>query len=218
MEAAAEILFGDERAIIKVDCAEFQHSHEISKLIGSPPGYLKHRERHPLTTQEALARNHRGELKLSFLLFDEIEKASDVLWQLLLLDKLGVFHPLRRERLQEVLQIELRKVQSRVSNALGRPFLFRMAEEARQFLLDAGTDQRYGARHLKRAIESFLISPLATLLATNQLRLGDLLIIDRQPQEQCLAFSKHAEHHVSYPCLPQMDSKCMRRMNAEIQG
>ena len=89
VEAAAEILFGDERAIIKVDCAEFQHSHEISKLIGSPPGYLKHRERHPLTTQEALARNHRGELKLSFLLFDEIEKASDALWQLLLgvLDK-----------------------------------------------------------------------------------------------------------------------------------
>src|ERR1700757_2701788 len=89
VEAAAEILFGDEGAIIKVDCAEFQHSHEISKLIGSPPGYLGHRETHPLITQEALAKNHRGELKLSFLLFDEIEKASDALWQLLLgiLDK-----------------------------------------------------------------------------------------------------------------------------------
>ena len=91
-------------------------------------------------------------------------------------------------------------------------------DEARQFLLDAGTDQRYGARHLKRAIECFLISPLATLLATNQLRPGDLLIIDHQPQEECLTFSKHAEHHVSHPCLPQMDSKCMRRMNPEIQG
>src|SRR5499427_3991654 len=89
VEAAAEILFGDSRAVIKVDCAEFQHSHEIAKLIGSPPGYLGHRETHPLITQEALAASHGAELKLSFLLFDEIEKASDALWQLLLgmLDK-----------------------------------------------------------------------------------------------------------------------------------
>src|SRR3974377_2172874 len=257
VEAAAEILFGSPRAVIKIDCAEFQHSHEIAKLIGSPPGYLGHRETHPLITQEALAASHRGQLKLRFLLLDEIEKASDALWQLLLgvldkatltlgdnrrvdlsktiifmtsklgavqitelmtgsmgfvrpskeqanrldermeraatdaarrkfspefvnrLDKLVVFQPLRREQLQEVLQIELRKVQSRVSNAVGRPFLFRITEEARQFLLDKGTDQRYGARHLKRAIERFLIYPLATLLATNQLRPGHLLIIDR---------------------------------------
>ena len=89
VEAAAEILFGDSRAVIKVDCAEFQHSHEIAKLIGSPPGYLGHRETHPLITQEALDASHRQHLKLSFLLFDEIEKASDALWQLLLgmLDK-----------------------------------------------------------------------------------------------------------------------------------
>src|SRR5262249_53722640 len=89
VEAAAEILFGDSRTVLKVDCAEFQHSHEIAKLIGSPPGYLGHRETHPLITQEALTASHRDELKLSFLLFDEIEKASDALWQLLLgmLDK-----------------------------------------------------------------------------------------------------------------------------------
>src|SRR5882672_1439808 len=89
IEAAAEILFGDSHAVIKIDCGEFQHSHEISKLIGSPPGYLGHRETHPLITQEALAASHTEKLKLSFLLFDEIEKASDALWQLLLgmLDK-----------------------------------------------------------------------------------------------------------------------------------
>src|SRR5882762_1945965 len=89
VEASAEILFGSPRAFIKIDCAEFQHSHEIAKLIGSPPGYLGHRETHPLITQEALAANHTDKLKLSFLLFDEIEKASDALWQLLLgmLDK-----------------------------------------------------------------------------------------------------------------------------------
>src|SRR6202165_1111697 len=84
VEAAAEILFGDSRAVIKVDCAEFQHSHEIAKLIGSPPGYLGHRETHPVITQEALAASHMDKLKLSFLLFDEIEKANDALWQLLL--------------------------------------------------------------------------------------------------------------------------------------
>jgi len=51
IEAMAESLFGDPRACIKIDCAEFQHSHEIAKLIGSPPGYLGHRETHPLLTQ-----------------------------------------------------------------------------------------------------------------------------------------------------------------------
>jgi ATP-dependent Clp protease ATP-binding subunit ClpB len=276
VEAAAEILFGDARAIIKVDCAEFQHSHEISKLIGSPPGYLGHRETHPLITQEALAKNHQGDLKLSFLLFDEIEKASDALWQLLLgildkgtltlgdnrrvdlsqtiifmtsnlgavqmteimtggmgfarpsdtitsqvdeklertaveaarrkfspefinrLDKLVVFRPLRREQLEEVLQIELRKVQSRVSHATKRPFLFRISENARQFLLDEGTDQRYGARHLNRTIERFLIHPLARLLATDQLRSGDRLFIDLHPAKNCLAFARDTEHYVPY--------------------
>src|SRR5271165_6933701 len=89
VEATAEVLFGDPRAIIKVDSAEFQHSHEIAKLIGSPPGYLGHRETHPLFTQEALNQWHTENLKLSIVLFDEIEKASDALWQLLLgiLDK-----------------------------------------------------------------------------------------------------------------------------------
>jgi ATP-dependent Clp protease ATP-binding subunit ClpB len=89
VEATAEVLFGTPRAMIKVDCAEFQHSHEIAKLIGSPPGYVGHRETHPLITQEALMQYHTETLKISFLLFDEIEKASDSLWQLLLgiLDK-----------------------------------------------------------------------------------------------------------------------------------
>src|SRR5512142_2394356 len=89
VESIAEALFGDARACIKIDCAEFQHSHEIAKLIGSPPGYLGHRETHPLLTQEALNQWFTEKLKLSILLFDEIEKASDSLWQLLLgiLDK-----------------------------------------------------------------------------------------------------------------------------------
>src|SRR4030088_2565378 len=256
VEAAAEILFGDSRAMIKVDCAEFQHSHEIAKLIGSPPGYLGHRETHPLITQEELAKSHTDKMKMSFLLFDEIEKASDALWQLLLgmldkatltlgdnrrvdlsqtvifltsnlgggeitdlmqggmgfvqpkdtpaaglnekvertateaarrkfspefmnrLDKVVVFHPLQREHLQEVLDIELGHVQQRVLDTANGQFLFRVTDAGREFLLKEGTDQRYGARHLKRAIERHVVYPLANLLATEQVHLGDLVCID----------------------------------------
>ena len=89
VEATAEALLGNSRAIIKIDCGEFQHSHEIAKLIGSPPGYLGHRETHPMLAQEVLNQYHTDSVKLSFVLFGEIEKASDALWNLLLgiLDK-----------------------------------------------------------------------------------------------------------------------------------
>src|SRR4249920_979791 len=89
VEAMAESLLGDSRAVVKIDCAEFQHSHEIAKLIGSPPGYLGHRETHAILSQEVLNQYHTDKMKLSFVLFDEIEKASDSLWNLLLgvLDK-----------------------------------------------------------------------------------------------------------------------------------
>ena len=272
VEAAAEILFSDPRAVIKVDCAEFQHSHEIAKLIGSPPGYLGHRETHPLITQEALAANHTDKLKLSFLLFDEIEKASDALWQLLLgmldkatltlgdnrrvdlsqtvifmtsnlgggeitelmeggmgfiqpkdkpvtgldekvertaveaarrkfspefmnrLDKVVVFHPLKREQLEEVLEIELGQVQQRVLETARGQFLFRVTSAAREFLLQEGTDQRYGARHLKRAIERNIVYPLANLLATEQIHVGDLICIDFDKQEIGLTFTREGEN------------------------
>jgi ATP-dependent Clp protease ATP-binding subunit ClpB len=272
VEAAAEILFGDARAVIKVDCAEFQHSHEIAKLIGSPPGYLGHRETHPLITQEALAASHTEKLKLSFLLFDEIEKASDALWQLLLgmldkatltlgdnrrvdlsqtvifltsnlgggeitelmqggmgfvqpkdkpaagldekvertaieaarrkfspefmnrLDKVVVFHPLRREQLEEVLEIELGQVQQRVLETAKGQFLFRVTAGGREFLLQEGTDQRYGARHLKRAIERHVVYPLANLLATEQVHLGDLVCIDWSKDNEGLSFVREGEN------------------------
>ncbi len=271
VEAAAEILFGDPRAVIKVDCAEFQHSHEIAKLIGSPPGYLGHRETHPLITQEALAQYHKEDLKLSFLLFDEIEKASDALWQLLLgildkatltlgdnrrvdlsqtmifltsnlgggeitelmtggmgfvqpkdkqedqldvkvertaqeaakkkfspefmnrLDKVVVFHPLRQEQLEQILEIELGMVQQRVLDTGRGQFLFRVTAGARRFLLQEGTDIKYGARHLKRAIEKFVVYPLANLLATEQIRFGDMLVVDWDGKAAHLSFQKEGE-------------------------
>ena len=272
VEATAEVLFGDPRAVIKVDCAEFQHSHEIAKLIGSPPGYLGHRETHPLITQEALAQYHTDKLKISFLLFDEIEKARDALWQLLLgildkatltlgdnrrvdlsqtmifmtsnlgggeitelmtgglgfapllrpetqvgldqkvertaseaakrkfapefmnrIDKVVVFHPLRSQQLEQILEIELGMVQQRVLETAKGRFLFRVTQPARDFLLREGTDLKYGARHLKRAIERNVVYPLASLLATNQVSLGDVVSIDWDGGENGLTFLKEAE-------------------------
>ena len=272
VEAAAEILFGNARAPIKVDCAEFQHSHEIAKLIGSPPGYLGHRETHPLITQEALAASQTDTLKLSFLLFDEIEKASDSLWQLLLgmldkatltlgdnrrvdlsqtvifltsnlggneiaelmaggygfiesgdnpvkdlnqkvkrtaveaarrkfspefmnrLDKIVVFHPLKREQLEEVLEIELAQLQHRILETAKVQFLFRVTDSGREFLIQHGTDQRYGARHLKRAIERHVVYPLANLLATQQVHLGDLICVDWTNDQDRLMFVREGKN------------------------
>ena len=89
VEAMAQSLLDDAKAVIKIDCAEFQHSHEIAKLIGSPPGYLGHRETQAVLSQETLNRYHTEKIKVSIVLFDEIEKASDAVWNLLLgiLDK-----------------------------------------------------------------------------------------------------------------------------------
>jgi ATP-dependent Clp protease ATP-binding subunit ClpB len=296
VEAAAEILFGDSRTVIKVDCAEFQHSHEIAKLIGSPPGYLGHRETHPLITQEALAASHRDHLKLSFLLFDEIEKASDALWQLLLgmldkatltlgdnrrvdlsqavifltsnlggsqiadlmhggmgfiqpkdkaatglhvkvertaveaarrkfspefmnrLDKVVVFHPLKRAELDGVLEIELRQIQKRVLDSTTRPFLFRITSEGREFLLQEGTDQRYGARHLKRAIERNVVCPLSRLLATGQVNQGDVLLIDRHRGDEGLVFLRDTQKRSSVPKIdfPVPDSGQLMTSEARV--
>ena len=272
VEAMAEALFGDARACIKIDCAEFQHSHEIAKLIGSPPGYLGHRETHPLLTQEALNQWHTETLKLSILLFDEIEKASDSLWQLLLgildkatltlgdnrrvdlsqciiimtsnlgagemsnmvdgglgfsrkalqvdaafddkinrtavdaarrkfspefmnrIDKSVVFRTLRSEHLQQILEIELGMVQQRILMASAvNQFVFSCTPKVKSFLLHEGTDPKYGARHLKRAIERHIVFQLANLVATGQIRLGDFIRIDMSP-EGTLMFVKEAEN------------------------
>jgi ATP-dependent Clp protease ATP-binding subunit ClpA len=271
VEAMAEALFGDARACIKIDCAEFQHSHEIAKLIGSPPGYLGHRETHPLLTQEALNQWHTDKLKLSILLFDEIEKASDALWQLLLgildkatltlgdnrrvdlsqciiimtsnlgagemsslvdggmgfaqkatqvdaalddkinrtaveaarrkftpefmnrIDKVVVFSTLRSEHLQQILEIELGMVQQRILTAsAANQFVFNCTPKVKNFLLHEGTDPKYGARHLKRAIERHIVFPLANLVATGQVKLGDFVRIDMTADGR-LTFVKEAE-------------------------
>ena len=283
VEAVAEALFGDAHALVKIDCAEFQHSHEIAKLIGSPPGYLGHRETHPLLTQEALNQWHTEKTKVSVLLFDEIEKASDSLWQLLLgildkgtltlgdnrrvdlsqclifmtsnlgssemnglvdggmgfnrkviaidsrveekmghiaveaarrkfspefmnrIDKIVVFRSLRHEHLEQILEMELGLVQQRIlKSAAALPFVFQCAQPVKEFLLAEGTDAKYGARHLKRAIERNLVFPLANLVATGQVRSGDLIKVDFNDAGQ-MRFVREAED--ALPVLPFMPEK-----------
>ena len=95
-----------------------------------------------------------------------------------------------------MLEIELSNVQRRVLDTATRPFLFRITEEGRAFLLQEGTDQRYGARHLKRAIERHVVYPIARSLATAQAHEGDVLVIDRHPADKSLAFLRNTEKPV----------------------
>jgi ATP-dependent Clp protease ATP-binding subunit ClpB len=278
VEALAECLMGDASAVIKVDCAEFQHSHEIAKLIGSPPGYLGHRETNPVFSQEALDRYHNHSFKMSIVLFDEIEKASDALWNLMLgildkatltlgdnskvdfsramifmttnvgaremtalmkprlgfagslenrvdstdidepvrtemsrsgieaarrkfvpefinrIDKLVVFKPLGTRELNRILEIELNSVRERVLKAEDRlHFVFAVTTPGKQFLLREGTNVEYGARHLKRAIERFVVQPLSRLIASGQIRYGDFVEIDCGPESPTLRFRRRDE-------------------------
>jgi ATP-dependent Clp protease ATP-binding subunit ClpB len=283
IEAAAEILFGNANAVVKVDCAEFQHSHEIAKLLGSPPGYIGHRETQAMLTQEAVNRHQTDTLKMTFLLFDEIEKASTALWQLLLgvldkgiltlgdnqrvdlsrtvlvmtsnlgseamsrwasggigftsrtdsasmlrtekrmdsialdaarrhfspefmnrLDKVIVFHILSPAQLLEILDIELVQVHHRIrSTQPEHDFMFQCTPAAKDVLIREGTDARYGARHLKRAIERYLVLPLTRLISTSQIRGGDIVTADVASGTDEFVFTKDESAAELPPAVPR---------------
>jgi ATP-dependent Clp protease ATP-binding subunit ClpB len=304
VEATAESLIGDVRSVIKIDCAEFQHSHEIAKLIGSPPGYLGHRETHPLLSQEVLNQYHTEKIKLSFVLFDEIEKASDALWNLLLgildkatltlgdnrrvdfsramifmtsnlgatemgsilrpnlgfaaselqrarqagkvdenltdkinragieaarrkftpefinrIDKTVVFRPLGEPELRKILSLELNILQQRIFNSIqGTPFVFSLTEAAKEYVLKEGTDMKYGARHLKRAIERSLVHPMSNLIATEQVRTGDLIRVDYDSKLGRMTFFKEAEDVPAYAMAQLVDNSISIPMGAAAAG
>ena len=273
VEAAAEVLFDDPNAVVKIDCAEFQHSHEIAKLVGSPPGYLGHRETSPLLSQENINRFQTEDVPLSLVLFDEIEKASDSLWQLLLgildkatltlgdnrrvdfsqviivmtsnlgareisglvdggmgftparrennlnkgegnideklhrtavqaasrnfspefmnrIDKVVVFHSLNERHLRQILELELRALQDRIMRSASTKFVLHCSDGAKKMLLREGVDYRYGARHLKRSIERWLVLPISNLVATGQVEFGDSVYVDLNDSGCNLVFSK----------------------------
>ncbi len=89
VEALAEVLHGNFRKMLKVDCGEFQMEHEVAKLVGAPPGYLGHRETQPMLTQQKINSMSTEASDISIILFDEIEKAAPSMTRILLgiLDK-----------------------------------------------------------------------------------------------------------------------------------
>jgi ATP-dependent Clp protease ATP-binding subunit ClpA len=129
------------------------------------------------------------------------------------LDKVVVFHPLRHEQLEQILEIELGMVQQRVLDMGRGQFLFRVAPAARRFLLQEGTDFKYGARHLKRAIEKHVVFPLANLLATEQIWFGDRIVIDWDEEGQCIAFHREGKGAV-IPAPPRRHLRTAAMRNA----
>jgi ATP-dependent Clp protease ATP-binding subunit ClpB len=110
------------------------------------------------------------------------------------IDKIVVFRMLREEHLEQILEIELGLVQQRILQATGNnQFVFSCTPQVKEFLLREGTDLKYGARHLKRAIERNIVFPLANLVATGQVKLGDFIRIDRDGAAGKLTFVKEAE-------------------------
>ena len=107
------------------------------------------------------------------------------------LDKIVVFHGLCPAQLCKILDIELARVHDRIQSLQPEAgFSFECTPEAKAFLVREGTDAKYGARHLKRAIEHHLVLPLARLLSTTQITAGDKVIVEFAPEKSELVFLK----------------------------
>ena len=252
--------------MLKIDCAEFSHSHEVARLIGSPPGYLGHQETNPYLLTANITKNQTPECPFTVILFDEIEKANDSLWQLLLgiLDKgrltLGtnkevdlsrcfifltsnigsrsvsdilapgmgfvresketdekihqriedavlwsakrtfapeflnrldhkiVFQRLTGQEMRQILDLELAKIENRLS-LRGDAIEFIYTDRAIDRFLAEGIDPELGARPMKRILEQYLVFPLARLYASEQLLGGERVCVDWPEDEEEVEFS-----------------------------
>ena len=107
------------------------------------------------------------------------------------LDKIVTFKPLGPDQLDQILEIELKMVEQRIFNASPqRSFHFELTGAAKELLLSQGTDVKYGARPLKRAIERLLVQPICSLIGTHQVRGGDCVQIDWERRLERLTFIK----------------------------
>jgi ATP-dependent Clp protease ATP-binding subunit ClpA len=105
------------------------------------------------------------------------------------LDKIVVFKPLGSDELRKIVDIELEMVQQRIQTAaVAKPFVMNVTASARVFLLVEGTDSRYGARHLKRAIERLVVQPLSNLMASGQIERGDSIRVSHRKGSSSLMF------------------------------
>ena len=247
-KALAEAVFGSEQAMIRVDMSEYMEKHSVSKLIGSPPGYVGYDEGGQLS--EKVRRN-----PYSVLLFDEIEKAHPDVFNILLqvlddghitdahgrkvdfkqtiiimtsnagaqaiiepkklgflsnndekqdyermksgvmeevrrlfkpeflnrIDEIMVFHPLNKTHIKKIVNIMLKTLEKRCKEQLD--IQLKITESVRDFLAEAGFDSKYGARPLRRAIQTKLEDPMANALLEGTIKRGDTVRIQLHQKE-----------------------------------
>lgn len=252
-EALCEGLYGKPDHMVKIDCAEFQFGHEIAKLIGSPPGYLGHRETPARLKTATLDALRTEKVPFAIILFDEIEKASDELWHLLLgildkgqitlgdnsttdfrktviimtsnigaramaakagdgvlgfsaptaadvddkeiadsamsaakskftpeflnrLDEIVVFKTLTKDQIEEIMGLELLKVQT--SYMVKANSQLHVSPAAMREVLARGYDKKYNARGIRRAIEREISTPIARALSCSEVKHGETIVVD----------------------------------------
>ena len=258
-KALAEAMFGTEQALIRVDMSEYMEKHSVSKMVGSPPGYVGYDEGGQLS--EKVRRN-----PYSVILFDEIEKAHPDVFNILLqvlddghitdaqgrkidfkntiiimtsnagasrivapkvlgfaakdnaetdyrimkdnvmdevrrifkpeflnrIDETIVFHQLNREHMHEIVEILLKGIRKRTEAQMDLRLI--VSDEAKEFLIDKGYDPKYGARPLKRAIQTEMEDRLAEALLNGDVREGDTVDVgvreEERPEDRHLTFRK----------------------------
>ncbi len=273
VEALAEVLHGSEKAVLKIDCGEYQMDHEVAKLIGAPPGYLGHRETQPLLTQFRLSSVASEQSPLSIVLFDEVEKAAPSLNRLLLgvldkghlrlgdntsvnfensiifmtsnlgaaammkelgagygfgrggsnltlvetadrsrkltaiadnavrkaftpefinrLDSTVTYEPLSREALDQILDLQLARLDAHIRSRLGlRSFTVEVRPDARAYLLERGVSTSFGARELKRTIHRQVLQPLSSFILAGRIRAGSYVRISLSEAGDSLSFTQ----------------------------
>ena len=247
----ADAMFGNEQSMIRVDMSEYMEKHSVSKMIGSPPGYVGYEEGGQLS--EKVRRN-----PYSVILFDEIEKAHPDVFNILLqilddgavtdatgrridfkntviimtsnagaenivapknlgfatskdpdaeyknmktkvmdevkrlfkpeflnrIDDIIVFHMLTKEDVAKIVDILIAGLNRRVQEQMD--ITLKLDEEAKAYLVDAGYDQKYGARPLKRAIQTKIEDELAGLILEQKVATGDTVLIsaEKDPQDE----------------------------------
>ena len=243
-KALAEAMFGTENALIRVDMSEYMEKHSVSKMIGSPPGYVGYEEGGQLS--EKVRRN-----PYSVILFDEIEKAHPDVFNILLqvlddghitdaqgrkidfkntilimtsnagaeniiapkrlgftsvddekekyrfmkdrvmdevkrifkpeflnrIDEIIVFHPLNKDNMKEIVSIMLSVINKRAMQQMG--IELDVDESGKEYLIDKGYDEKYGARPLRRAIQSLLEDSLAEKILDGTVKEGERVLVSK---------------------------------------
>ena len=247
-KALAEAVFGTEQAMIRVDMSEYMEKHSVSKLIGSPPGYVGYEEGGQLS--EKVRRN-----PYSVILFDEIEKAHPDVFNILLqvlddghitdaqgrkidfkqtiiimtsnagaqaivepkrlgfgaqedekqdyermkssvmeevrrmfkpeflnrIDEIIVFHSLNRTHIKQIVGILLKNLEKRCEDQMG--IELKVSSSVKEYLADEGFDSKYGARPLRRAIQTKIEDPMANEILEGKIQAGDVVHVRRVKKE-----------------------------------